>query len=685
MALQSDPNKPLDSKISWVRRSFMVPRLRGNAINENARKRQWYATKFQLYGLSATKFTDTTLGGNFCINPHPQFHIGADIPVPRFTGNSNSGSARYQDLQEVNEIYGALSSGNSQSFGRGMGRLYSEVFDDQNQIIYLRFGKPEFNGITTFFTGFYNSEASLLARTGRVPGLTYSLGKVLGGAAALPFTIISSLFALGRWVAGMPASKYYYLRQTMPLYWKAANTILNSINVNTGIYNPPVGDEEKQYIEANVEDFSGLTGTVNSQLYANLLPDVFLANGGIDLYRVTNRAASASHVHFNNLEQTLANINQTGMQNIGETILSTMINSVAVPDSRGIDAALQAYIESPEGQEIPPTESHRPTEQTNSDGGVLGFTWGWLKDLKNNMKAELADGSQFLGLRVEFGGTVGESFSTSTRPSDIQSNFNSTASGARNARFNFSEGNVGGVVGGVLKPIQDTIKDFTTGVIDGIQMSGLFALAGSAFVDIPEQVDQSMANLPSMNYNIHLRAWSGDPYTIMQCIDVPLSCILAGILPHSTGKSSYGPPFIAELYHKGWAQSRLCVCTSASITRGTGNIGWNTQRRPLGVDISLEFKDLSSIMHMPIISGFSLNPFNNVFADDNIFNDYLAVVSGLGLADQIYLRRRFGLAKSRLFSEMRKWTSPAYHANWLNGSTLTGQFFNAISREMGRP
>lgn len=681
MASQSDPNVQLDKKISWVRRSFMVPRLRANALSENGRKRQWYATKFQLYGLSATKFTDTTLGGNFCINPHPQFHIGADIRVPRFS-LGNGGSARYENLKEVNEIYGSLSSGNSKNMGRGMGRLYSEVFDDQNQIIYLRFGKPEFNGITTFFTGFYNSEASLLARTGRMPTLTYQLGVIIGGAAALPFTVISSLFALGRWVAGMPASKYYYLRPTQPLFWKAANTILNTLNVNTGIYNPQVGAEEKQYYDESIEDFSGLAGTINPNVYQNLLPDVFLKNGGVDLYAVANRAARMAHVHHTNLEETLSKITRT--DNLGETLLQTMLGNTAVPESRGIDAALKSYYESAEGTEVPPEGGYRATGDQTS-GGTLAFMGGWLKDLKDNHAAEAADGSAFLGLRVEFGGTNSESFTTSTRPSDIASNFNSTSSGARNARFNFSEGQLGGGIGDLINGALNQAKGLAVGAVDGLQLSGLFALAGSAFVDIPEQVDQSMANLPSMSYNIQLRAHAGDPYTMMQSIDVPMACILAAVLPHSTGKSSYGPPFIAELYHKGWAQSRLCVCTSASFTRGTGNIGWNSQRRPLGIDVQLEFKDLSSIMHMPITSGFSLNPFNNVFADDNIFNDHLAVLSGLGLADQVYLRRRFGLAKSRVFSEMRKWTSPAYYTNWFNGSTLVGQVWNAVSREMGRP
>ena len=61
-----------------------------------------------------------------------------------------------------------------------MGRYYSEAIDDHNQIIHMRFGVPKFNSMTTFFTSFYNSEASQLARTGRSTSFIFKVGQAIG-------------------------------------------------------------------------------------------------------------------------------------------------------------------------------------------------------------------------------------------------------------------------------------------------------------------------------------------------------------------------------------------------------------------------------------------------------------------------------------------------------------------------
>ena len=41
----------------------------------------------------------------------------------------------------------------------------------------------------------------------------------------------------------MPASKYYYLKPTMPMYWKAVGTMVNAIAVNTRM----IGDCSSAY------------------------------------------------------------------------------------------------------------------------------------------------------------------------------------------------------------------------------------------------------------------------------------------------------------------------------------------------------------------------------------------------------------------------------------------------------
>ena len=56
----------------WIRQSFMLPRK--SIANADSIRRTLTDARF--------KFTDTTLGGNFAINPPPQFTRYADLVVP---------------------------------------------------------------------------------------------------------------------------------------------------------------------------------------------------------------------------------------------------------------------------------------------------------------------------------------------------------------------------------------------------------------------------------------------------------------------------------------------------------------------------------------------------------------------------------------------------------------------------
>lgn len=183
-----------DSK--WVQSSFMIP---SHAADLVAAQRARLSSAY-------SKFTDTTLGGNFAINPPPQFTRSADLKVR----NPNARS-------------------------RGMGRKYSEMIDDNSQVVHMRFGIPQFNSLMTFFTGFYDTSASLLSRTGRSPGFFYSLGRVSGFVVTLPLLPLIMAGRIYRYLARKPSSKFYYLKPAMPLYWNAVNSISNGIAVNMGI------------------------------------------------------------------------------------------------------------------------------------------------------------------------------------------------------------------------------------------------------------------------------------------------------------------------------------------------------------------------------------------------------------------------------------------------------------------
>jgi hypothetical protein len=108
------------------------------------------------------------------------------------------------------------------------------------------------------------------------------------------------------------------------------------------------------------------------------------------------------------------------------------------------------------------------------------------------LEAELDDASNYVSFRVNYTGPVSESFSNSTGASEIQQKINSMSSSARTMNFNFAGGNVSdGAVGKIIGGVANAAKDFFTGMADALQISGLAALGGAAFVDIPEHWQQS--------------------------------------------------------------------------------------------------------------------------------------------------------------------------------------------------
>lgn len=206
-------------------------------------------------------------------------------------------------------------------------------------------------------------------------------------------------------------------------------------------------------------------------------------------------------------------------------------------------------------------------------------------------------------------------------------------------------------------------KDFIGGVADQLSISGIAALGGAAFVDIPKHWTGSNANMPRMNYTFSLVSPYGNKLSQLMFMYVPLCMILAAALPISTGKQSYTSPFLVEAYDRGRAQTRLGIIDSLSITRGTTHLGFNNAGNAMGIDVSFSIQDLSSIMHMPLIQGFM--PGNGLFDDDTVFTDYMAVLGSLTLNEQTYPVEKLRLRLTRTMSNLNTWFSSAHFAQWV--------------------
>ena len=159
------------------------------------------------YALTA-KRRDTHVGGNDAVNSYYQFCENDDVVHPINQVNSDSS---------------------------GMGRVYNETFDEQQQIMYMSFGVPDFTNAATFIGKAYDTDLAKLMNTGDFSTLNsigQFLGSTLGTVITLPFLPIKFL---GKLLAEASPSKYYDFQPSMALYYKMVNVILAHIAVNMNL------------------------------------------------------------------------------------------------------------------------------------------------------------------------------------------------------------------------------------------------------------------------------------------------------------------------------------------------------------------------------------------------------------------------------------------------------------------
>lgn len=652
----------LDSE--WIRRSFLVKKDELDPTSDDFQRRFFTSLVYD--------YTDTKPGGSICINPPPL-------------------RTRHADIRVKSAVTGKL----------GKGRFYKEALDDNAQIIHMRFGVEQHNSLTSFFTGFYNSAASQVARTGRTTNdFFYGLGKVAGFVVQLAAWKLLAVHFIGaaiKFLTKTPHNKFYYLRPTMPLYWNAVTTMVNHLAVNRGVVPRVFGDEADQIDP-------GYTGAAAGPIMHDVMPTIFNKRGSIDVYALANRAKRLERQRYLIMNDKLDKARDMGITDL-QSVVRDILNSPLPAASGSGEPSLEEYMQKWFGVSKPKPEggnggSNEALQDTFGDS--TDRKEGYIASLVKFGEAEMDDGAAFASFRVNATGPVQESFTNTVGESNLQSKFNGISADARSKRFDFADGNiVGGAVGAAFGMVKDAVTGFATGLLDSVQMSGLASLAGSAFIDMPKYWQSAVANLPRASYTINLVSPYHNPISQILNIDIPLCMLLAGVLPKSTGPMSYTGPFILELYDRGRCQTRLGMIDSLSITRGVGNVGFNQDGKALGVDVTFSIVDLSSVMHMPISENFSfadaalqavgqavggdageaaaIIATGGAFSDDTVFSDYMAILAGMSLPDQIYGSRHMKLNLTKRMAAFETWKSPSHMASFL-GDTLPGKALSALYR-----
>lgn len=723
---------PLDHDISdrsWVRQTFML----STAGFDNA------ATNWSVFTEASMAYTSTQLGANWAINCPPARTRYADLKVKPRVSTLQFTYPQDKDGQQRMAMDQAASG--------GMGRHYFEAIDKNSQLVHFQIGLPKFQGMTTFFTSFYNSGMGLMANEGR-RGFFFGLGKIVGFIGTLPLWPILMIGRLYKFALDIPTSMYYYCEPKMHLYWQRVNMMANDLAVKMGItgrvFDSPFG--------ANLD---GLDAGQNQQVLDWMHthnPGLIRKDGTIDIYAMANRAQAMANRRYKYLSDRMNESNAGTDKGLRDELLRYMTEAKIQPatDGKGgvtLEAGLAKYLEwyyknddakewqtgetglteewkaqqkqaadtkaadakasisgSLSEQEPAATLAGDDPKDTSLTGGRA--VWGEVKDpatlenglswwswpakllggdaLRQAIENEATEGSQMVTFRVDATGAVNESFSNSFQESGIASTINGASGNARSAHFNFSGGNTGI---GVLDSAIGAIGDFGRGILQSVQMSGLISLAGSAYVDIPQVWANSSANLPSQSYTIQLRSVYGNKVNRYMYMYVPMLMVLAAGLPISTGAQSYTAPFVMKAYSRGRVTSRLCMIDSIQISRGEGNMGWNNQNEPLGIDITFTVKDLSGIMHVPIEIPYNPlelgNLVSNILDNDNSYSDYMSALASLSIADQTQVMRKLSLNLTRAKTGFNSYFTRTHFANWWSG-TFPGQVIRAMSRESDR-
>lgn len=625
----------------WLRQAFLLP-TSNDPKSYGSGSRRRYANS------AAFKFTNASIGGNFVINPLPQYTRYADI---RQAGRGRAYSDRFQ----------------------GQGRYYSEAHDDTKQEIIMAFGNPKFSSWASFFTNFYDRSAASLANTGYASELWYNLGNATAYFISLPLQpFIVGMTGASRvidFLTKSSPSKWFYFKPSMHAYWSAVSTIANDMAINMGI-TPRAFEGMQSALKAPGDDHT----QEYMEEFKRIFPAFFRYDGGFDIMAIANRAQRMAG-KAQKAEQQLIEKAET-IKDLRKVIEGTLTTTMSDPKP---NTSTPEYF-----------KQHLAVmaKDASADGVIDNDSfseWGDLKGWYDFITASQRDGNQFITVRADYNGEISENFSNSTKEVGTVSMLNTKISEGKTAQFNFMGGNITGAIGEMFS----AVKGFVSGALDAINMSGLETLTGSAFIDVPEHWESSMASLPSATYTVTLPVPYGNKMSRFIYQMVPLAMLLPMVLPRAAGRSAYTSPFICQIFHKGRVQRQLGICSDFSIRRGTGNVGWNADHEMLNCEVSFTIKDLSKLMYMPIKAGFASSSWigtairggsqaiggalngvkgqataaavtdGAVWDEQSMFQDYMATLASMPWSEFYYVGNRLNVNITKSMVAFNSWRSPS--------------------------
>lgn len=570
------------------------------------------------YFFSKGKCRDTSLGGNDAFNCYPQFNETDDVAEHPFL---------------------SIDQNDPQS---GMGRVYSEMYDDQQQIMYMTFGVPQYNNLTSFYNNaIYPALASVM--NNGAASTANEIGTLIGTAAvvfvALPVLPLVFLYKVIESVGSVNITKYYEFKSAMPLYYRFVNSMIQHLTVNLGLSKDSfltnlLGAQDltqSAVLDQTITESSAAINAQNGATPTSGLPDVFQKNG-FDIYLISLK----KYIYDKTISSSMTT---------SDTALNTALDGSdtnVVSDS----SALQKY----------------------ADNFITSFV------------GTLYGANLFIGLRIEKGVDTSETFTNETGQSSVAQQVNSKVQAARDAKFSTENGNIGGgMIGGAISDLLSGLGGVLTGAASAVGLDGAAQiLAGNGMIDFPD-VWKDSSSSKNYSFTMHLRSPYGDPVSILQNLYFPLALVLCGGLPRAVGQASYTSPFVCRAYCKGMFAIPLGMISNITVKRGDDQFGWTTARLPSVLEVTFQIKDLSPALYLGLSdSGSSVSALQQIFATNSNFQEYLMTLSGMGLSERLTWIKQLRLKANYLLAQLQSSKLNPFYWGAAFGNSLPARIITAF-------
>ncbi len=708
-AIKSNTDVIFDSE--WAKSTFMVPDddiITGDAYSKWLKNNRYYCS-------ADSKFTCTAPGMNVACNPKSQFTRYADI--------RRKGKIRNRGRVEVGPT--------SNQFGLGMGRYYSEAIDDNEQRVYFKFGVPKYAPLLLWVSKSFDIDRVVLQNRGVI---TSAFIRAVGAAATIFAVAGAPLFALTSFIAGavIDTTRFYSVKDNMYTYWATVENLLNSMVAKRTMLpqtlksfgyklDNTISQEQKitQKFLDNIETF--LPGIVNkdsgrisvhaialraqaafNRMYKQELDRAQRQNLSQDFtgYPI---AAESHDTYFTNSSGEIGFFSKWIFNNAYNLLMGKEKDTATedggsiiefdplYTDAEGKPISLAA---SPgeENTEASPKSADQVIEE-NAKSSAKRDTWGKFKEYA---LSSLSEGAGFAVFNVDSTGSVGESFSNSFGTNPLESTFNSISAKTRNLGNLMASATDIPIVSDVVKLAADSAAKVLSSASFGLA-NPLLALAYGVSVSMPKVWESSSASLPRASYKFKLISPYGNAYSQLFKIYLPLSMVLAGALPRSTGNATHTAPPVCQVFDVGRTAIQLGAISDLSVTRGTSNLGFSRSGHMNAIDIDISVANLDEYITLDVSeSGVLIKALesakNLLNFSESPLGAYINTLAGVDVYTQVYQLPKVRLKLAERYMDFKAVIDPdpaAFAAMTVDKFGRLGQFvlgnnFQAVNNITGR-